>query len=89
MESKTVQESTAISAHDVVEAMEQIRAGFTISRITLGAVTLLYALKKKGDAWAKKFTKIQNEYHKFLLDTYSEMETELAKMETPKEEENK
>ena len=73
-------ETKGITSKDVLEAMEQVRAGFTISRITLGAVTLLYPLKKKGEKWAKKFTKIQEEYHKFLLDTYNEFEEEYNKL---------
>lgn len=77
METSTEQKTMNITSHEVQEAMEQVRAGFTVSRIALGAATLLYALKRKGDKWAKKFTKIQNEYHKFLLDTYKEFEDEL------------
>lgn len=77
METSTEQKTMNITSHEVQEAMEQVRAGFTVSRIALGAATLLYALKRKGDKWAKKFTKIQNEYHKFLLDTYQEFEAEL------------
>lgn len=75
------QTTMTITSHEVTEAMEQIRAGFTVSRIALGAATLLYTLKRKGEPWAKKFTKIQNEYHKFLLDTYTEMEKELARLQ--------
>lgn len=82
-EIKTTQQSLTITAKEVTEAMEQIRAGFTISRITLGAVTLLYPLKRKGKRWADKFTKIQNEYHQFLLDTYKEFEEELPKLKDP------
>lgn len=39
-------ETNAITSKMVVEAMEQVRAGFTVSRMTLGACTLLYPLKK-------------------------------------------
>lgn len=77
----TEQKTMSITSHEVVEAMEQIRAGFTVSRIALGAATLLYALKKKGESWAKKFTKVQQDYHKFLLDTYTEFEKELPKLQ--------
>lgn len=63
-----------IKAHDISECLEQIRAGFTISRMTFGALTLLYSLAKKDEKWAKKFTNLQNSYHKFLLDSYTELE---------------
>lgn len=86
-------ETQTITSKMVLEAMEQIRAGFTISRMTLGAATLLYPLKKLGDKWGKKFTKIQADYHKFLLDVYKGFEEELPKlqeaekaMEEPKNE---
>lgn len=69
-----------IKSHDVREALEQIRAGFTVSRMALGAATVLYPLGKKDEKWAKKFTRIQNDYHKFLLDTYQELEKILATM---------
>jgi len=57
-----------------VEALEQIRAGFTVSRIALSAATIIYPLCKKDEKWGKKFTKIQNEYHKFLLSCYQDLE---------------
>lgn len=82
-------ETMNITSHEVTEALEQIRAGFTISRQTLGACTLLFALCKKDEKWAKKFTKIQNDYHKFLLDTYTEMEKKYNELiEKEKENEN-
>ena len=71
-----------ITSHEVQEAMEQIRMGFTASRIALGSATILYTLKRKGDKWAKKFTKIQQDYHKFLLDTYNELEAALPELES-------
>lgn len=84
------QTSMTITSHEVAEAMEQVRAGFTVSRITLSAVTLLYALCRKDEKWAKKFTKIQQDYHKFLLDSYTEFEKELIKLqEDEKNKENK
>lgn len=69
-----------IQSKDVLEAMEQVRMGFTASRIALGACTLLYPLKKLGEKWGKKFTKIQSEYHKFLLDTYTGLEEEYNRL---------
>lgn len=75
METKeTKQETFKITSHEIQEAMEQVRAGFTVSRIALGAATLLYTVARKGEKWAKKFTKIQNDYHSFLLATYKELE---------------
>lgn len=70
-----------ITSKEVIEAMEQVRMGFTASRIALGACTLLYPLKKLGEKWGKKFTKVQQEYHKFLLDTYKGFEEELVRLQ--------
>lgn len=84
----TEQTSLNITSHEVQEALEQVRAGFTISRITLGACTLLYPLKRKGKRWADKFTKIQNEYHTFLLDTYKEFEEELVRLQAEEKQNN-
>lgn len=83
MENKIIskQETPNITSKEVIEAMEQVRAGFTVSRICLSACTLLYPLKKLDEKWGKKFTKVQNEYHKFLLDTYKGFEEELARLQ--------
>ena len=83
------QTTLTITSNEVKEALEQVRAGFTISRITLGACTLLYPLKRKGKRWADKFTKIQNEYHQFLLDTYNEFEEEYQRLLKEEETQNK
>lgn len=85
---ETNQTTLNITSKEVIEAMEQVRAGFTVSRITLGAATLLYTLKRKGKRWADKFTKIQNEYHTFLLDTYKEFEEELARLQETEKQNN-
>lgn len=69
-----------ITKNEVQEALEQVRAGFTISRMALGAITLLHPLKKKDEKWAKKFSKIQHEYHTFLLDSYKELEAEFDRL---------
>lgn len=69
-----------ITKNEVQEALEQVRAGFTISRMALGAITLLHPLKKKDEKWAKKFSKIQHEYHSFLLDSYKELEGEFDRL---------
>lgn len=69
-----------ISKNEVQEALEQVRAGFTISRMALGAITLLHPLKKKDEKWAKKFSKIQHEYHTFLLASYKELEEEFDRL---------
>lgn len=69
-----------ITKNEVQEALEQVRAGFTISRMALGAITLLHPLKKKDEKWAKKFSKIQHEYHTFLLDSYKELESEFDRL---------
>lgn len=74
-------ETRQIKQHDVVEAMEQVRAAFTVSRMAFGAITILYPLKKKDEKWAKKFSQIQEKYHKFLLDCYKEFEEELPKLD--------
>ena len=73
--------STVITSHMVIEAMEQVRMGFTASRLALGAATLLYPLKKLDEKWGKKFTRIQQDYHKFLLDVYKGFEEELPKLQ--------
>ena len=70
------QNTQSIGSHEILEAMEQLRAGFTISRLTFGTLTLVYTLKRKDEKWAKKFTKIQEDYHKFLLKGYEELEEE-------------
>lgn len=69
-----------ITKNEVQEALEQVRAGFTISRMALGAITLLHPLKKKDEKWAKKFSKIQHDYHTFLLDSYKELEGEFDRL---------
>lgn len=69
-----------IKSTDVVEALEQVRAAFTVSRMAFGAITLLYPLKKKDEKWVKKFQKIQHDYHQFLLDCYKELEGEQEKL---------
>lgn len=69
-----------ITKNEVQEALEQVRAGFTISRMALGAITLLHPLKKKDEKWAKKFSKIQHDYHTFLLDSYKELEDEFDRL---------
>lgn len=69
-----------ITKNEVQEALEQVRAGFTISRMALGAITLLHPLKKKDEKWAKKFSKIQHEYHTFLLASYKELEEEFDRL---------
>lgn len=79
-------ESSKITSKELIEALEQIRMGFTASRIALSACTLLYPLKRLGEKWGKKFTRIQQEYHKFLLDTYNGIEEEYQKL--LKEEQN-
>lgn len=70
-------ESNVITSKMVIEAMEQVRMGFTASRLALGAATLLYPLKRLDEKWGKKFTRIQEAYHKFLLDVYKGFEEEL------------
>lgn len=74
-------ESNVITSKMVIEAMEQVRMGFTASRLALGAATLLYPLKKLGEQWGKRFTRIQESYHKFLLDIYKGFEEELPKLQ--------
>lgn len=63
-----------VKLNDLQEVLEQLRAGFTISRMTFGTLTFVYSLCKKDEKWAKKFTKIQKEYHQFLLDAYKDIE---------------
>lgn len=78
-------ETNVITSKMVIEAMEQVRMGFTASRIALGACTLLYPLKRLNEKWGKKFEKIQSEYHKFLLDVYKGFEEELPKLQKAEE----
>lgn len=75
-------ESNVITSKMVIEAMEQVRMGFTASRLALGAATLLYPLKKLNEQWGKRFTRIQESYHKFLLDVYKGFEEELARLQS-------
>lgn len=75
-------ESNVITSQMVIEAMEQVRMGFTASRLALGAAALLYPLKKLDEKWGKKFTNIQQSYHKFLLDVYKGFEEELPKLQS-------
>lgn len=70
-----------ISAAMIVEAMEQVRMAFTASRIGFGAATLLQPLCKKDEKWCKKFMKLQNDYHTFLLSCYQDFEVEAARAE--------
>lgn len=79
-------ETNVITSQMVIEAMEQVRMGFTASRLALGAATLLYPLKKLDEKWGKKFTRIQQEYHKFLLDVYKGFEDELPKLQEKEDE---
>lgn len=74
-------ETQVITSKMVIEAMEQVRMGFTASRLALGAATLLYPLKKLDEKWGKRFTRIQESYHKFLLDIYKGFEEELPKLQ--------
>lgn len=78
-----------ITKNEVQEALEQVRAGFTISRMALGAITLLHPLKKKDEKWAKKFSKIQHEYHTFLLASYKELEAEFDRLSKEEAESKK
>lgn len=80
-------ETLKITSHEVTEALEQVRAGFTVSRMALSAITLLHPLKKKDEKWSKKFMKIQEQYHKFLLDSYNELEGELTRLQEYEEKE--
>lgn len=77
-----------ITKNEVQEALEQVRAGFTVSRMALGAITLLHPLKKKDEKWAKKFSKIQHEYHSFLLASYKELEEEFDRLSKEFESKN-
>lgn len=76
-----------ITKNEIQEAMEQVRAGFTISRMALGAITLLHPLKKKDEKWAKKFSKLQHDYHSFLLASYKELEEEFERLSNLKSDE--
>lgn len=68
-----------IRSKDLVEALEQIRMAFTASRIGLAACTVLWNFKQ-SDKWGKKFTKVQQDYHQFLLDTYNQLEKEYKRL---------
>lgn len=78
-----------IKSADVTEAMEQVRASFTVSRMAFGAITLLYGLANKDEKWVKKFQRIQKEYHEFLLKSYTELESECDKLRVAEGAENK
>lgn len=80
-------QTMTITSHEVAEALEQVRAGFTVSRMALAALTLVFSLCRKDDKWAKKFTKIQQDYHKFLLDGYQDLEKKFAEMQEKEKEE--
>lgn len=72
-------ENVSIKSKDLIEALEQIRMAFTASRIGLAACTVLWNFKQ-SDKWGKKFTKIQQDYHQFLLDTYNQLEKEYKRL---------
>lgn len=74
-----------IKLNDLEEVLEQLRAGFTISRNTFGTLTLVFSLCKKDEKWAKKFTKIQQDYHKFLVDAYKDIEKLIAEKKSSDE----
>lgn len=73
-------ENLKITSHEVSEALEQVRAGFTVSRNALSAITILHPLKRKDEKWSKKFMKVQGDYHKFLMDSYKELEGEYDRL---------
>lgn len=70
-----------ITSKMVIEALEQVRMGFTASRVALGAATILVPLANKGEKWGKRFNKVQQDYHKFLLDTHEELQSELVRLQ--------
>lgn len=72
-------ENVSIKSKDLIEALEQIRMAFTASRIGLAACTVLWNFKQ-SDKWGKKFTKVQQDYHQFLLDTYNQLEKEYKRL---------
>lgn len=77
-----------IKSKDLIEALEQIRMAFTASRIGLAACTVLWNFKQ-SDKWGKKFTKVQQDYHQFLLDTYNQLEKEYKRLLKEEEKEEK
>lgn len=79
-----------ITSKMVLEALEQVRAGFTVSRMALGAATILVPLANKGEKWGKRFNDVQAKYHKFLLDVHEELIAHLTRLqeEEAKEENN-
>lgn len=82
-------EQPKFKSKDITEALEQVRAGFTISRMTLGTLSFTLYPLTKDEKWAKRFTRIQQEYHKFLLDSYKMLEKEGRKLELAEEAEKK
>lgn len=82
-------EQPKFKSKDVTEALEQVRAGFTISRMTLGTLSFTLYPLIRDEKWAKRFTRIQQEYHKFLLDSYKLLEKEGRKLQLAEEAEKK
>ena len=80
-------EQPKFTSKDVTEALEQVRAGFTISRRTLGTLSFTLYPLIRDEKWAKRFTRVQQEYHKFLLDSYKRLEKEGRKLELAEEAE--
>lgn len=80
-------EQPKLKSKDITEALEQVRAGFTISRMTLGTLSFTLYPLIRDEKWAKRFTRIQQEYHKFLLDSYKLLEKEGRKLELVEEAE--
>jgi len=80
-------EQPKFNSKDITEALEQVRAGFTISRMTLGTLSFTLYPLIRDDKWAKRFTRIQQEYHKFLLDSYKMLEKEGRKLDLAEEAE--
>lgn len=80
-------EQPILNSKDITEALEQVRAGFTISRMTLGTLSFTLYPIIRDEKWAKRFTRIQHEYHKFLLYSYKLLEKEGRKLELAEEAE--
>lgn len=75
-----------LTSHEVIEAAEQVRAGYTVARQAYAAITLLYSLDKKDKEWAEKVSKVHNDYFELIINSYKELEAIAISME---EEEKK
>lgn len=65
-------EETKFQAQNAIEAAEQVRAAYTVSRFAYAALALLSNLTKKSETYNKKLVKIHKDYYDLLLKSYDD-----------------